>query len=183
MTLGLQKLAGEDPQLAPAHRPGDRADHPVGDGRTAPGDHHRPPAPRIRRRGEYRRAPGRVSRDDLAAAYRDLHPQEADRRVGPVRRGEDHVRAAGAQRGRACSRTRWSAARCRGNTSRRSRRASKSQAETGVLAGFPTVDFRYLAPGRQVPRRRQLGAGLRDRRQGVLPGRHEEGRRRSSWSR
>ena len=38
------------PVAAAAHRPGDRPDHPVRHGRTAPGDHHRPAAPRIWRR-------------------------------------------------------------------------------------------------------------------------------------
>ena len=47
MTLGLQKLAGEDPSLRLTHRSGNRPDDPVRNGRTASGDHHRPPAPRI----------------------------------------------------------------------------------------------------------------------------------------
>ena len=40
------------------------------------------------------------------------------------------------------SRTRSSAARCRRNTSRGSRRASKSVLGSGVLAGFPVVDLK-----------------------------------------
>ena len=111
-------------QPAAQDRPGNRPDHPVRHGRAASGNHHRPAAPRIRRGSQYRRAAGGLSRDHQQDPHRDLHPQEAVRRLGPVRRGQDRVRAAGAQRGRDCSRTRSSAARCRRNTSRRSKRAS-----------------------------------------------------------
>ena len=48
---------------------------------------------------------------------------------------------------------------------------------------LPDGGLQVHAAGRQVPRRRLVGAGVRDRRQGLLPRRHEEGRRRSSWSR
>ena len=72
------------PLAAAQDRPGERPDHPVRHGRAAPGDHHRPAAPRIRRGGQYRRAAGGLSRDDQQGAHRDLHPQEADRRLGPV---------------------------------------------------------------------------------------------------
>ena len=169
-------------QPAAAHRPGERPDHPVRHGRAAPGDHHRPAAPRIRRGGEYRRAAGGVSRDDHPAAHRDLHPQEADRRVRPVRRGEDHLRAAGAERRR-------------GVREQGGRRLGAEGIHPGGREGhqgagrdrragrLPDGGFQVHADRRQVPRRRQLGAGVRDRGQGVLPRRHEEGRRRSSWSR
>ena len=60
------EAGGRGPVAAAAHRPGDRADHPVRHGRIAPGDHHRPAAPRVRRGGEYRRAAGGVSRDHHA---------------------------------------------------------------------------------------------------------------------
>ena len=94
MSLRPAEAGSRGPVAAAAHRSGDRADDPVGHGRTAPGDHHRPVASRVQRRGEHRRAAGRVSRDDQPAAHRDLHAQEADRWVRPVRRGEDHVRTA-----------------------------------------------------------------------------------------
>jgi len=58
-------------------------------------------AKRIRRRRQHRRAASGLSRDHQQGAYRDLHPQEADRWLGSVRRSEDHLRAAGAQRRRA----------------------------------------------------------------------------------
>ena len=125
MSLGLQKLAGEDPSLRL------RTDQETGQTiLSGMGELHLEIIiDRLRREygvdGEYRRAAGGVSRDDHPAAHRDLHAQEADRRLRPVRRGEDRVRAAGAQRAAWCSRTRWSAARCRRSTSRRWRRASR----------------------------------------------------------
>ena len=100
MTLGLQKLAGEDPSLPAQDRPGERPDHPLGDGRVAPRDHHRPASPRIRRGCEYRRAAGGLPRDDQRGAHRNLHPQETVRRLRPVCRGEGKVRADGAELGR-----------------------------------------------------------------------------------
>ena len=52
----------------------------------------------------------------------------------------------------------------------------RMQADTGVLAGLPDRGLQIHADRRQVPRRRLLGAGLRNRRQGVLPRGHEKGR-------
>ena len=52
------------PEPAAEDRPGKRPDHPVRHGRAAPGDHHRPAAPRVWRGGEYRRAAGGLPRDD-----------------------------------------------------------------------------------------------------------------------
>ena len=77
-----------------------------------------------------------------AAAHRDLYPQEADRRFRPVRRGEDHVRAAGAERRRG---VREQGGRRLGAEGIHpgGREGHRVQAETGVLAGFPTVDFKY----------------------------------------
>ena len=57
------------------------------------------------------------------------------------------------------------------------------QADTGVLAGFPTVDFKYTLMDGKYHDVDSSRAGVRNRRQGLLPRGHEEGRRRSSWSR
>ena len=70
-----------------------------------------------------------------------LHPQEAERRLGPVRPGQAGVRAGREGLGLPVRRTRSSAARCRRNTSRASRRASNSAIQNGVIAGFPMVDL------------------------------------------
>ena len=52
----------------------------------------------------------------------------------------------------------------------------KIQKEDGVLAHFPTVDFRATLHRRQLPRRRLERADVRNRRQGLLPRRHPQGR-------
>ena len=94
MSLGLQKLAAEDPSLRL------RTDQETGQTiLSGMGELHLEIIidrlrREVQRRGEHRRAAGRVSRDDQPAAHRDLHAQEADRWVRPVRRGEDHVRTA-----------------------------------------------------------------------------------------
>ena len=103
-------------------------------------------------------------RETHHAAGRDrLHPQEADRRYGPVRPRQVRRRAERAGHGLRVRDRRSSAARCRRNTSRASRRASKSVLGSGVLAGFPVVDFKVDADRRRLPRRRLVGARLRNR--------------------
>ena len=52
----------------------------------------------------------------------------------------------------------------------------KQQAETGVLAGFPTVDFKYTLLDGKYHDVDSLVAGVRDRGEVLLPRRHEEGR-------
>ncbi len=59
----------------------------------------------------------------------------------------------------------------------------KMQKEDGVLAHFPTVDFRATPDGRQLPRRRLERADVRNRGEGLLPRSHPQGRHRSCWSR
>ena len=56
--------------------------------------HRRPHAPRVQRGRHRRQAPGRLPRDDHPDRHQaHLHPQEADRRQGPVRRGHHRPRA------------------------------------------------------------------------------------------
>ena len=100
---------------------------------------------------------------------RAVHPQEADRRLGPVRRSVDHLRAAASAAPDSSSSTRPSAARCRRNSCRRSRRACSMQKEDGVLAQLSDRGFPRDADRRQLPRRRLERADLRDRGQGLLP--------------
>ena len=50
-------------------------------------------------RRQCRRAAGGLSRDALQAGHRQVHPQEADRRFGPVRRSDDRFRTAAARLG------------------------------------------------------------------------------------
>ena len=97
MTIGLQKLAGEDPSLRL------RTDQETGQtSLSGMGELHLEIIiDRLKR--EYGveaniGAPQVASRETITrpCAHRDLHPQEADRRFGPVRRGEDRLRADGA---------------------------------------------------------------------------------------
>jgi len=55
------------------------------------------------------------------------------------------------------------------------REGLKIQKEDGVLAHYPTVDFRATADRRQFPRRRFQRAHLRNRRQGLFPRGHSQG--------
>ncbi len=65
-----------------------------------------------------------------------LHAQEADRRRGPVRASQDRL-SSRCRRVRAlCSRTMWSAARCRRNSFRRSRRASRRRRNPACWQAF-----------------------------------------------
>ena len=121
------EAGGRGPQPTPEDRPGDRADHPVRHGRAAFGDHHRPPAPRIRRGRQRGRPPGRLPRDDQQKPQRNLHPQEAVGWFGPVRRGEDHLRAAGAQCRHRVRQQGGGRHRCPRSTSPRWKRGSRSR--------------------------------------------------------
>ena len=98
-SAALGKMVRADPSL---HLETDREtgpDHPARHGRAAPRSDARPHAHRVRRRRHHGRAAGRLPRDDHQEDRRTVHPQEADRRFRPVRRGVDHVRAARARRG------------------------------------------------------------------------------------
>ncbi len=108
---------------ASGDRPRNRPDHSARHGRAASGGDAGPHAHRIRRRRHHGRAAGGLSRDHHQEDRRTVHPQEADRRFGPVRRSVDHLRAAASAAPASSSSTRPSAARCRGNSCPRSRRA------------------------------------------------------------
>ena len=82
------------PLVPRQHRPGVRPDHPQGHGRTASRHQGRHPQAHLQGRGQYRRPAGRLSREDHPAGDRRLHPQEADRRLRPVRPRQDRGRAA-----------------------------------------------------------------------------------------
>ena len=93
-------------------------------------------------RSQHRPAAGRLSRDARPQDRDQLHPQEADRRFGPVRRGEDHLRTGRAGRRlfvREQGRRRLGAAGIRAGR----REGPGCQAkENGLLAGFPVIDFK-----------------------------------------
>ena len=73
--------------------PGDRPDRAQGHGRAAPGGDHRPHAHRAGRGSEHGQAPGQLPRGLRQDRRAYLHAQEADRRLRPVRRSDDDLRA------------------------------------------------------------------------------------------
>ena len=111
-----------------------------------------------------------------------VHPQEADRRLGPVRRGVDHVRAAGAQRR---LRVRRQDRRRLGAEGVRAVGREGPEDAEGRRRARALSDRRFPrhADRRQLPRRRLQCADLRDRRQGVLSARRSARPRRSCSSR
>ena len=80
-------------------RPRVGPDHHQGHGRAASRHHRRSHAARVQGRGQCRRAASGVPRDRLQARRCRLHPQEADRRLGPVRPRQDDDRAERARQG------------------------------------------------------------------------------------
>ena len=105
-------------------RPGERPDHPQGDGRTAPRHQGRHPQAHLQGRRQRRRAAGRLSRDHHQGGHPRLYPQEAVGRLRPVRRGRARGRPERCRHRQQFRSPRSSAARCRRNTSPASRRAS-----------------------------------------------------------
>ena len=73
------------------HRPGVRPDHPQGDGRAASRHQDRHPPAHLQGRRQYRRAAGRVSREDHEDRSPRTTAQEADRRQRPVRARQDRA--------------------------------------------------------------------------------------------
>ena len=70
----------------------DRPDHHRRHGRAAPRHPRRPHAARVQGRGQRRQAAGRLPRDHPPQGREvRLHPQEADRWLGPVREGPGHA--------------------------------------------------------------------------------------------
>ena len=109
-----------------------RPDHHLRHGRAAPRDHRRPHEARVRRRGQRRQAAGGLPRDDPQAGRRDVEGKFVTPvgRQGPVR-PRRAARSSRRSRARASSSsTRSRAAWCRANSSRRSRRASRTRCRT-----------------------------------------------------
>ena len=126
--LGAARDRG--PVLPRRGRSRERPDRHQGDGRTAPRDHRRSHEARVQGRRQCRRAAGRLSRDDHPPRRDRLHAQEADRRRRPVCAGQDPLSSRCRRAPALSSRTRWSAARCRRNTCRASRRGCAPRPRT-----------------------------------------------------
>ena len=140
--VALAKLAAEDPSFRVSTDQESGPDHPQGHGRTASRHQGRHPQAHLQGRRQYRRAAGGLPREDHAEGRARLHPQEADRRLRPVR------------------------ARSRSSPSRRApgtpfefenevvggsvpkefipgvEKGLESVLGSGVLAGFPVVDLK-----------------------------------------
>ena len=120
--VALAKLVAEDPSFRVSHRSGVGPDHPQGHGRASPRHQGRHPQAHLQGRGQYRRAAGRLSREDHASRSRSTISTRS-RPAAPAssrrsRSSPSRCRPAPAS----SSRTRSSAARCRRSTSRASRR-------------------------------------------------------------
>ena len=99
-------------------------------------------------------------RETITPARRvQLHAQEADRRLGPVRQGRAATssRCPPSTRPASSSWTRSSAARSRASSSPPSRRASARRSRRAPLIGFPVVGVRVRHQRRRVPRGRLVG--------------------------
>ena len=94
--VALAKLAAEDPSFRVSTDQESGPDHPQGHGRAPSRHQGRHPQAHLQGRRQYRRAAGRLSREDHAHRDQGLYPQEADRRLGSVRAHQDRGRAAAA---------------------------------------------------------------------------------------
>ncbi len=110
---------------------------------------------------------------------------------GQFARGEDRVSNRCSPARALCSRMKWSAARCPRNSFPAVEKGLKAQKESGLLAGFPVIDFKATPDGRQVSRSRLQRADLRHRgprgvprtgeqRRGQAARAHHEGRSRDA---
>ena len=174
----LGRLVAGRSDLPRLDRPGDGPDRHQGHGRAASRDQGRHPAPHYKVDANVG-APQVAYRETLGRKRRDrLHPQEADRRFGPVRAHQARVRAGRAGLGlqlREQDRRRLGA---EGIHSQASKRASRRSRETGVLAGFPVIDFKATLIDGNYHDVDFERAGLRDRRARGVPRR--PARRRSA---
>ena len=160
--VALSKLAAEDPSFRVSTDQEFGADHPQGDGRTASRHQGRHPQAHLQGRGQYRRAAGRLPREDHARRHHRLHPQEADRRLRPVRPGQDRGRAdAAGERLRIREQDR----RRRGAEGVHPRRREGPRVRSGLgrARRLPGGRPQGLADRRPLSRRRLVGARLRDR--------------------
>ena len=88
LSLSIQKLAEEDPDLQGAPGRRNRPDRHRRHGRAAPGHPGRPDEARVQGRGQRRQAAGGLQGDHQAQGRQGrVHPQEADGWLRPVREG------------------------------------------------------------------------------------------------
>ena len=141
MGVALSRLAAEDPSFRVGSDPGVGPDRDQGDGRAPSRDHRRPHEARVQGRGQCRRAAGGLPRDHHQARRGRLHPQEAERRLGPVRAGEAGLRARARRAPGFKFEPRSSAARCPKEYIPGVEKGLNSAVQNGIIAGFPMVDL------------------------------------------
>ncbi len=137
-----QRLATGGSLVPRRGRPGERPDHHQGHGRAASRDHRRPHEARVQGRGQCRRAAGGLPRDHHARTS-EIDYTHKKQTGGSGQFARVKIRSSRCRRAPASSsRTTSSAAPCPRNTSPASRRACKARSTSGVLAGFPVIDFK-----------------------------------------
>jgi hypothetical protein len=172
------------PRIRPsASRPTrSRPDHPQGHGRTASRHQGRHPEAHLQGRRQYRRAAGGLSARRSPSGESRLHPQEADRRHGPVRARQDRGRAERAGKG-----FEFENEIVGGNVPKEYipgvEKGLKSVLGNGRARRLPGGRRQGHADRRRLPRRRLLGARLRDRGARGVPRSAAEGRLRCCSSR
>ncbi len=128
-----------------AHRRRDAADDHRRHGRAASRDHPRPSAARVQSRSERRQTAGRVQRSDHQDGRKGRQVHPAVRRQGSVRRRLAARRAGEAGQRVSRSIGRSSAARFRRNTQKAVQEGIEEASQSGVLAGYPVLDFKVDA--------------------------------------
>ena len=183
MGVALREARGRGSVVPRRDRSGVRPDHPQGHGRAASRHHGRHPEAQLQGRGQHRRAAGRLPRDASRSAARSTTPTRSRPAARASSRGSSSSSSRPSPARASSSRTRSSAARCRRNTSPASRRASSRCSASGVLAGFPVIDFKVPLIDGAYHDVDFVGARLRDRgARGVARG-AAEGRARCCSSR
>ena len=154
------------PSFRVQRRPRERPDDHQGHGRAPPRDQGRHRMKRdLQGRLPTVGAPQVAYRETLSRRRSSrLHPQEADRRLGPVRPHQARVRAAAARLGLRASRTRSWAASVPKEYIPGVEKGLKALASTRRARRLPGDRLQGDAGRRRLPRRRLERAGVRDRR-------------------
>ena len=162
--VALAKLVAEDPSFRVHTDPGIRPDHHQGHGRAASRHQGRHPQAHLQGRRQYRRAAGGLSRDDHAAGDCRLHAQEADRRLTASSRASRSLPSRARPAPVLRSRTKIVGGSVPKEYIPAVEKGLEGVLDSGVLAGFPVVDFKVSLIDGAYSRRQFVGDGVRDLR-------------------